>query len=86
MTVQTYQDLYLNLPRRYKSDINTLVMLHGDLREIEGHKLVYTLQEFGRICERDQLKVSAYSGLIAYLQRQFSLTLVLTSRKTKEKK
>lgn len=84
MTVQTFQNLYLNVPRRYKPDIDNLVMLYGDLLEVEKHEIVSTLQEFGKICPRDQLKIAAYQGLRNYLLNQYGITLVLSSKKTKK--
>lgn len=70
--------------RRYKEDIAHLTAYYGDLYSLEGHQIKSTLQEFGKICEREQLKIAAYQGLTSYLQKNYSLTLHLTSRKTKK--
>ena len=50
---------------------------------MEGERISMSLQEFGRYCERDQLKIAAYNGLAKYLQKQYGITLCLTSRKTR---
>jgi len=59
-------------------------MVHyGDLLLLNGKQIVETLQDFGKICQRDQLKIAAYQGLRNYLLKQYGITLVLSSKKTK---
>ena len=67
------------IPRRYRQDIYSL----KEANLLEGERISMSLQEFGRYCERDQLKIAAYDGLAKYLQKQYGITLCLTSRKTK---
>ena len=72
-----------SVPRRYKDDIDHLTAFYGDLNAVPGHRIESTLQDFVKICPRDQLKVAAYQGLASYLQKHYGLTLHLTSRKSK---
>ena len=67
------------IPRRYRQDIHSL----NEANLLEGERISMSLQEFGRYCERDQLKIAAYEGLAKYLHKQYGITLCLTSRKTK---
>ena len=67
------------IPRRYRQDIYSL----NEANLLEGERISMSLQEFGRYCERDQLKIAAYDGLAKYLQKEYGITLCLTSRKTK---
>ena len=67
------------IPRRYRQDIQNLT--DGNL--LCGETITMSLQEFGQYCERDQLKIAAYTGLSKFLQESYGITLHLTSRKTK---
>ncbi len=67
------------VPRRYRQDIQRL----KDANLLLGGTITMTLQEFGKYCERDQLKIAAYSGLGKYLQRAYGISLCLTSKKTR---
>ena len=71
------------VPRRYRDDISNLMVHYGDLHLLNGKQIVETLQDFGKICQRDQLKIAAYQGLRNYLLKQYGITLVLSSKKTK---
>ncbi len=67
------------IPRRYRQDVQHL----KDAELLSGDTISMSLQEFGKICERDQLKIAAYNGLSKYLQQNYGITLSLSSRKTK---
>ena len=67
------------IPRRYRQDIQSL----KDANLLLGGTIAMTLQEFGKYCERDQLKIAAYDGLAKYLHKTYGITLCLTSRKTR---
>ena len=66
-------------PRRYRQDIQNL----KEANLLEGERISMSLQEFGLYCERDQLQIAAYEGLAKYLQKQYGITLCLSSRKTR---
>lgn len=72
------------VPRRYRDDVIGLMNYYGDLNLMEGIVIEETLQNFGKVCQRDQLKITAYQGLSNFLQRQYGISLVLSSRKTKK--
>lgn len=72
------------VPRRYRDDVIGLTSYYGDLNLMEGIVIEETLQNFGKVCQRDQLKIAAYQGLSSFLQRQYGISLVLSSRKTKK--
>ena len=67
------------IPRRYRQDIQNLT--DGNL--LCGETITMSLQEFGQYCERDQLKIAAYTGLSRYLLENYGISLCLTSKKTK---
>ena len=67
------------VPRRYRQDIQSL----KDANLLLGGTITMTLQEFGQYCERDQLKIAAYTGLGKYLQKAYGISLCLTSKKTR---
>lgn len=67
------------IPRRYRQDIQNLT--DGNL--LCGETITMSLQEFGQYCERDQLKIAAYTGLGKYLQKAYGISLCLTSKKTR---
>ncbi len=67
------------IPRRYRTDIKNL----QDAGLLGGDRINMTLQEFAQYCERDQLKIAAYTGLSKYLNKEYGISLQLTSRKTK---
>jgi len=71
--------MYDKTPRRYRQDIQNL----KEANLLEGERISMSLQEFGLYCERDQLKIAAYEGLAKYLQKQYGITLCLSSRKTR---
>ena len=67
------------IPRRYRQDIQNL----KEANLLGNERISMSLQEFGQYCERDQLKIAAYTGLSKFLQESYGITLHLTSRKTK---
>ena len=68
-----------NIPRRYRQDIQNL----NDANLLSSETITMSLQDFGKYCERDQLKIDAYDGLSKFLQKKYGITLCLSSRKTK---
>ena len=68
------------IPRRYRKDIESLT----EANLLSGETIAMTLQEFGKYCERDQLKIAAYRGLSNFLQKTYGISLLLTSRKTRD--
>ena len=67
------------IPRRYRQDIQNL----NEANLLSGETITMSLQEFGQYCERDQLKIAAYTGLGRYLLENYGISLCLTSKKTK---
>lgn len=72
------------IARRYKDDIANLTATYGDLCTLHGLQIESSLQDFGKICERDTLKIEAYVGLTSYLKKYYGIELRLYSRKTKK--
>lgn len=66
--------------RRYRDDISRLEAAYGVLNDLE---ITISLQDFSKLCERDQVKISAYTGLINYLEKTFNAKVKLYSKKKK---
>lgn len=73
----------MKIPRRYQQDIMDLTGKYGDLGRLKGQTLNITLQDFSKICKRDQPKIAAYKGLLKCLEKTYGININLTSNKTK---
>ena len=68
---------------KYDSDIANLRLLYRD-RFKPGFYITTSLQDLLRICPRERKRADAYTGLISYLKKQYGVTLIITSNKTKK--
>ena len=68
---------------KYNSDIEALRLLYRD-RFKTGLCIETSLQDILRICPRERKRADAYTGLISYLKKQYGVTLIITSNKTKK--
>lgn len=68
---------------KYDSDIEALRLLYRD-RFDTGLCIITSLHDLLRICPRDRKRADAYIGLISYLKKQYGVTLIITSNKTKK--
>lgn len=69
---------------KYESDIEALKLLYRD-RFSTGLTIIETsLQDILRICPRERKRADAYTGLASYLKKQYGITLIITSNKTKK--
>ena len=71
------------VPRRYREDVECLSLIYGNLDTLRGDEICTSLQQFGKVCQRDQLKIEAYQGLTKFLLKQYGINLRLFSRKTR---
>ena len=69
---------------KFDSDIEALKLLYRD-RFSTGLTIIETsLQDILRICPRERKRADAYTGLASYLKKQYGITLIITSNKTKK--
>ena len=74
----------IRIQRRYRDDIAGLEKRLGNLGELEGKHFSFSLQDFGKICERDSLRIVSYTGLINYVRKTFGMNITLYSNKTRK--
>lgn len=72
------------IPGKYKKDITALLEKYGSLSSLTGLSISLTLKEALEIMPRERRRVDAYEGLKNYLKREYGITLIITSRKTKQ--
>ena len=68
---------------KYDSDIEALKLIYG-VHFSTGFCIKMSLQDILRICPRERKRADAYTGLISYLKKQYGVTLIITSNKTKK--
>lgn len=62
--------------RKYDDDIADLEAELGDtLENHRGETITYKLYDLGQICQRPQVKVKSYMGLVSYLLKTYDITL-----------
>ena len=70
------------IPEKYQRDIEALRQKYGDAFKT-GFCINLTLQEALSVMHRKRKRIDAYSGLVSYLQKDWNITLTITSQKTK---
>lgn len=69
---------------KYQKDIAALEEKYGKLSTQTGLSINLTLREALSLMPRGRKRVDAYSGLISYLKREYGITLIITSQKSKQ--
>lgn len=72
------------IPEKYRKDLALLQSKYGDAFKI-GLCITLTLQEALSVIPRDRHRIDAYRGLQSYLMKEWDITLIITSQKTKSK-
>lgn len=83
-SVSVKKDSTRPIPGKYKKDIAALLEKYGSLSSLTGLSISLTLKEALEIMPRERRRVDAYEGLKNYLKREYGITLIITSRKTKQ--
>jgi len=61
---------------KYNDDVADLeAELGGTLESHRGETLTFKLYDLGQICQRPQVKVKSYMGLVSYLLKTYEITL-----------
>lgn len=68
---------------KYRKDIAALEEKYGKLSTQTGLSINLTLKEALTLMPRSRKRIDAYAGLVSYLKREYSITLIITSQKTK---
>lgn len=68
---------------RYRKDIATLEERYGKLSSQIGLSINLTLKEALTLMPRNRKRIDAYAGLISFLKREYGITLIIKSQKTK---
>ena len=68
---------------KYEEDIAALEEKYGKLSTQTGLSINLTLKEAFALMPRGRKRIDAYTGLMSYLKRAYSITLTITSQKTK---
>ena len=68
---------------KYQKDIAALEEKYGKLSTQTGLSINLTLKEALTLMPRSRKRIDAYAGLVSYLKREYSITLIITSQKTK---
>ncbi len=72
------------IPEKYQRDIEALRNKYGDAFKT-GLCINLTLQEALSIMSRERRRIDSYSGLVSYLKKEWNITLIIKSQKTKPK-
>ena len=70
------------IPEKYQRDIEALRNKYGDAFKT-GLCINLTLQEALSIMSRERRRIDSYSGLVSYLKKEWNITLIIKSQKTK---
>ena len=70
------------IPEKYQRDIEALRNKYGDAFKT-GLCINLTLQEALSIMSRERRRIDSYSGLVSYLKKNWNITLIIKSQKTK---
>ena len=68
---------------KYQKDIAALEERYGKLSTQTGLSINLTLKEALSLMPRNRKRIDAYTGLMSYLKREYGITLIITSQKTK---
>lgn len=71
------------IPRQFEDDIKSLCAYAGLSELTKGMKLQMSLSEILDIIPKARRRIDSYRQLIAFLDDEMGVTLILTSRKTK---
>ena len=69
---------------KYQKDIAALEERYGSFSSQTGLSINLTLREALSLMPRGRKRIDAYSGLISYLKREYGITLIITSQKSKQ--
>ena len=69
---------------KYQKDISALEERYGKLSSQTGLSINLTLKEALTLIPRGRKRIDAYAGLVSYLKREYNITLIITSQKTKQ--
>ena len=69
---------------KYQEDIAALEEKYGKLSSQIGLSINLTLREALFLMPRNRKRIDAYSGLISYLKREYGITLIITSQKSRQ--
>ncbi len=70
------------IPEKYRKDVALLQSKYGDAFKT-GLCINLTLQEALSIMPRERRRIDSYSGLVSYLKKEWNITLIIKSQKTK---
>lgn len=68
---------------KYQKDIAALEERYGKLSTQTGLSINLTLKDALFLMPRGRKRIDAYAGLVSYLKREYGITLIITSQKTK---
>lgn len=68
---------------KYQKDIAALEEKYGKLSSQTGLSINLTLKEALTLMPRGRKRIDAYAGLVSYLKREYGISLIITSQKTK---
>lgn len=69
---------------KYQEDIAALEERYGSFSSQTGLSINLTLREALSLMPRGRKRIDAYTGLINYLKREYGITLIITSQKSKQ--
>ena len=68
---------------KYQKDIAALEERYGKLSSQTGLSIKLTLKEALSLMPRNRARVDAYAGLVSFLKREYGITLIIKSQKSK---
>ena len=68
---------------KYQKDIAALEERYGSLHSKTGLSINLTLREALSLMPRRRARVDAYAGLVSFLKREYGITLIIKSQKSK---
>ncbi|MBD8038947.1 hypothetical protein H9625_00525 [Phocaeicola sp. Sa1CVN1] len=68
---------------KYESDVEALKKAYST-SFATGLSIETTLKEMLELCPRERKRTDAYQGLISYLKKNYGITLIIKSRKTRQ--
>ena len=71
------------IPEKYQRDIEALQERYGSLSSLTGVCISIPLKEALTIMPRTRRRIEAYQGLVSYLKKEWNITLIIKSQKTK---
>lgn len=68
---------------KYQRDIEALQERYGSLSSLTGFCISIPLKEALTIMPKNRRRIEAYQGLVSYLKKNWNITLIIKSQKTK---